>query len=80
MKSLVVNEALSMAIKSFIYTINPLLPSVPYMARLAKILISVLEGFINEIFFESRDYESVDEKSLSWLCPKKKTMKKEFWQ
>ena len=38
------------------------------MGRLAKILISILEGNIMEYhqknFYERRDYESVDEKSL----------------
>ena len=45
--------------------INPLLPSVPYKVRLAKYLISISEGIIKFISYERRDYESVDEKSLS---------------
>ena len=44
---------------------NPLLPSVPYMARSAKIFISILEGIIKKISYERRDYESVDKKSIS---------------
>ena len=44
---------------------NPLLPNVPQMVRLAKILILILEGIIKQISYEYRDYESVDEKSLS---------------
>ena len=35
------------------------------MRRSAKILISILEGIIQKISYERRDYESVDEKSLS---------------
>ena len=35
------------------------------MARLAKILILILEGIIKNFSYERRDYESVDEKSLS---------------
>ena len=34
------------------------------MARLARILISILEGIIKNISRERREYESVDEKSL----------------
>ena len=45
-------------------TINPLPPSVPYMVRLAKFSISIYEGIIKKIFYDRRDYESVDEKSL----------------
>ena len=44
--------------------INPLRRSVPYMARLAKILILILEGIIKNFSNERRDYESVDEKNL----------------
>ena len=44
---------------------NPLLPSVPYMARSAKILNSIIEEIIKNISYERRDYESVDKKSLS---------------
>ena len=43
---------------------NPLLPSVPYMWRSAKISILIYEGIIKK-FYERRDYESVDEKRLS---------------
>ena len=41
--------------------INPLVRSVLYIGRLAKILISI----IGRDPHESRDYESVDEKRLS---------------
>ena len=37
----------------------------PQRERLAKILILILEGIIKKISYERRDYESVDEKSLS---------------
>ena len=43
----------------------PLLSSVPNMARKAKIFILILEKIIKIIFYERRDYESVDENSLS---------------
>ena len=36
----------------------------PYMAILSNILISILEGIVKKSY-ERRDYESVDEKSLS---------------
>ena len=42
---------------------NPLLPNGTISSRSAKILI--LEGIIKTISYERRDYESVDEKSLS---------------
>ena len=41
------------------------------MVRLAKILISISECFIKEIFNDRRDYESVDEKNLSWAMSRK---------
>ena len=44
--------------------INPFPPSVPLWHRLAKLLILILEG-IKKISYERRDYESVDEKSIS---------------
>ena len=43
--------------------VNPLLPSAAYIR--AKIMISILERIIKKIPYERRDYESVDEKSLS---------------
>ena len=55
--------------------INPLLPSAAYMRRSAKILILIEEGIIKKISYKRRDYESVDEKSLS-LAMSRKTMKK----
>ena len=45
--------------------INPFPPSVPIWHRLAKLSILILEGIIKKISYERRDYESVDEKSLS---------------
>ena len=44
---------------------NPFPPSVPIWERLAKLSILILEGTIKKISYERRDYESVDEKSLS---------------
>ena len=46
------------------------------MRRSAKILISILEGIIKKISYEHREYESVDEKSLSWAMSRKTTKKK----
>ena len=43
----------------------PLLPSVSIWHRLAKLSILILEGIVEKITYERRDYESVDEKSLS---------------
>ena len=45
--------------------VNPFPPSVPIWHRLAKLSILILEGIIKKISYERRDYESVDEKSLS---------------
>ena len=45
--------------------INPLLPIAHESARIGKISILKLEGIIKKISYERRDYESVDEKSLS---------------
>ena len=44
---------------------NPFPPSAPIWQRLAKLSILILEGIIQKISYERRDYESVDEKSLS---------------
>ena len=44
---------------------NPLVPSAHKNTRIAKISILKLEGIIKKISYERRDYESVDEKSLS---------------
>ena len=46
-------------------TINPSLPIAHKSARNGQILILKLEGIIKKISYERRDYESVDEKSLS---------------
>ena len=48
-----------------LFLINPFPPSVPIWQRLAKLSILILEGTIKKISYERRDYESVDEKSLS---------------
>ena len=45
--------------------INPLVPSAHKSVRIAKISNLKLEGIIKKISYERRDYESVDEKSLS---------------
>ena len=45
--------------------INPLVPSAHKSVRIDKISILKLEGIIKKISYERRDYESVDEKSLS---------------
>ena len=44
--------------------------------RITKILIVNLEGVIQKNSYERRDYESVDEKSLSLATSKKKKKKK----
>ena len=44
---------------------NPFPPSVTIWHRLEKLSILILEGIIKKISYERRDYESVDEKSLS---------------
>ena len=45
--------------------LNPFPPRVPIWHRLAKPSILILEGITKKISYERRDYESVDEKSLS---------------
>ena len=47
------------------HPLNPFPPSVPIWQRLAKVSILILEGTIKQISYERRDYESVDEKTLS---------------
>ena len=44
---------------------NPFPLSMPIWQRLAKLSIMILEGIIKKISYERRDYESVDEMSLS---------------
>ena len=46
------------------------------MRRSAKILILIKEVIIKKISYERRDYESVDEKSLSWAMSRKTTKKR----
>ena len=45
----------------YFWMFNPLLPSVPNIGRLTKILISIKEGIIKKITYERRAYESVDD-------------------
>ena len=45
--------------------LNPFPPSMLKWHRLIKHSILILEGIIKKIPYERRDYESVDEKSLS---------------
>ena len=45
--------------------INPFPPSVPIWHRLAKLSILILERIIKKVFYERRNYESVNKKSLS---------------
>ena len=59
--------------------VNPLLSSAHRSARIAKILILRLEGTIKNSY-ERRDYESVDEKSLSKAMSRKTTKQTEFRQ
>ena len=49
-----------------------------YLVGLTKFLISILEGILREISYERRDYESVDEKSLSlsYIYMSRETTKK----
>ena len=60
-------KALKMHVHSqfFFDRFNPFPPSVPIWHRLAKLSILILEGIIKKISYERRDYESVEEKSLS---------------
>ena len=52
--------------KMRIYTFFiPFPPSLPIWHRSAILSILILEGIIKIISYERRDYESVDEKSLS---------------
>ena len=55
---------------------NPLLPIAHKSARIDKISILKLEGIIKKISYERRDYESVDEKSLSKAMSRKTTKKR----
>ena len=58
--------------KHFLFYFNHLLPSAHKSSRIVKILILKLEGTIKKISYQRRDYDSVDEKSLSYAtCPKK---------
>ena len=60
----------------FLLNINPLLPSAHKSTRIGQILILKLEGIIKNFSYERRDYESVDEKSLSYAMSQNTTKKK----
>ena len=55
---------------------NPLVPSAHKSVRISKISILKLEGIIKKISYERRDYESVDEKSLSEAMSRKTTKRR----
>ena len=55
---------------------NHLLHIAHKSARIGKITILKIEGIIKKISCERRDYESVDEKSLSYAMSRKTTKKK----
>ena len=57
-------------------SINPLVPSAHKSVRIAKISILKLEGIIKKISYERRDYESVDENSLSEALSRKTTKRR----
>ena len=44
---------------------KPLVPNAHESVRIPKILIPKLEGIPKKVSYERRDYESVDDKSLS---------------
>ena len=54
----------------------------PIWYRLARLPILILEGIIKKISYERRDYESVDEKNLSYamVAMSRKTTKKKTIQ
>ena len=52
---------------------NPLLPIAYKSARIDKISILKLVGIFKKISYERRDYESVEEKSLSQAMYRKTT-------
>ena len=60
---------------TIVHFFNPFPPSVPIWHRLAKLSILILEGIIKKISYDRCDYESVDEKSLSYAEFRKTTKK-----
>ena len=50
--------------------INPLLPGVPYMARLAKLFISISEGIIKKFLWTSRLWVGRRKESILGYVPK----------
>ena len=69
-----VPHPISMQFVSIKY-LNPLVPIAHKSAQIDKISILKLEGIIKKISYERRDYESVDEKSLSKAMSRKTTKK-----
>ena len=55
----------SMSFLIRLLTVNPLLPNMPQMVRLAKNFDFSLRKDHQKISYERRKYESVDEKTLS---------------
>ena len=55
---------------------NPLVPSAHKSVWISKISILKLEGIIKKISYERRDYESVDENSLSEAMSRKTTKRR----
>ena len=72
--SIYINTCCSLA-SVMCHRINPLLPIAHKSARIDKISILKLKGIIKKISYERRDYESVDEKSLSKAMSQKTTKK-----
>ena len=62
--------------QSIIWIFNPLVPSAHKSVRISKISILKLEGIIKKISYERRDYESVDENSLSEAMSRKTTKRR----
>ena len=62
--------------RKVIFSDNPLLPIAHKSARIDKISILKLVGIIKKNSYERRDYESVDEKSLSKAMSRRTTKKK----
>ena len=52
------------------------MPSAHKSVRISKISILKLEGIIKKISYERRDYESVDEKGLSYALSRKTTKRR----
>ena len=57
------------------FIVNPLVPNAQKSVRIVKISIRKLEGILKKNPSEYRDYESVDEKNLSYAKSRKTTKK-----